>query len=504
MVAYAAWLLLAGVLCPACVNPNTRESPGDAGTAGARPPSTSTPGPGPGAPGSAPGSVSTPAADSSDGPSSNSFASCGVGSTRCALGGAIVETCNANGIWMATSACPSGCERGACAGRCTANDRQCGANQTPETCGPDERWVAEIAPCPNVCTGKGECTGDCKPGERKCGDAPNSLTPFLCDEKGKWIAQMPCLNVCSSGSCGGSCTPGSARCSSSDNAAETCSVMGTWEPGPPCKQQTCVVDKCTGSCGPKDTKCGPGNNPQTCDKDGNWKDGPPCKGQTCVQGTCAGDCEPGAARRCSPDGKFVQECGAGGAWANRDSCGGNGCRGATCNVCRPGSKLCQGRTLRTCAADGSGYSDQTCGLSCDASALRCINCVPSAEVCDGRDNDCDGTVDNDIPSRPCDPACAGTIRCVGGHPTSCGSTSTDSCCGSSGANCTSVGSKCVDGSCQKPCQDECPSFGVTCVGNVARDCIHGRNGCLVRGSDSDCSAFPFPLVCQENKGCQPP
>ncbi|MBK7193065.1 MAG: hypothetical protein IPH80_11330 [Myxococcales bacterium] len=42
----------------------------------------------------------------------------------------------------------------------------------------------------------------------------------------------------------------------------------------------------------------------------------------------------------------------------------------------------------------------------------CTPCVPSAEVCDGRDNDCDGTADN-IPAEACQALAPG--ECARGH-----------------------------------------------------------------------------------------
>src|SRR5262249_17873919 len=45
-------------------------------------------------------------------------------------------------------------------------------------------------------------------------------------------------------------------------------------------------------------------------------------------------------------------------------------------------------------------------LQCNAGMLTCVGGVfPTMEVCDGKDNDCDGTIDNGIPiGGPCTPA----------------------------------------------------------------------------------------------------
>ena len=403
---------------------------------------------------------------------------------------------------------------------CTPDEKQCGAAQTAAVCSKDGQWLSDSAPCEFVCTGKGECTGTCKPGDKKCGDAPDTLTPFECDDQGNWVKRTACTNLCADGSCGGSCMPGKTRCVG--NKPETCSEMGTWTPGQECKDQTCVDGACTGECAPTGKQCGGNNNPQTCDGQGNWKNGPACQGQTCVSGTCMGACMADAPPRCSPDQKFVQTCGANGAWMNGDSCGDRGCAGAMCNVCKPNLKSCSGNALKQCSGDGRSYlPDVTCKVRCDGAALRCIDCEKKTETCNGVDDDCDGTTDNNVAAKNCANTCLGQQKCVIGgagrwDPLQCPIGSSNECCGANGTNC-GAGRQCKSGACQIICDQggkvpnangtacECPANAIECAGTCVtvptkKFCVHanyppGGGGveqnpqdyCWLKDQQSECS-----------------
>ncbi len=73
-----------------------------------------------------------------------------------------------------------------------------------------------------------------------------------------------------------------------------------------------------------------------------------------------------------------------------------------------------------CAGDGLGECAQGTRL-CVAGWLTCQAPSPSTEVCDGKDNDCDGEADNGSPTTlgeglPCENRCgSGTSRCVDGQ-----------------------------------------------------------------------------------------
>jgi hypothetical protein len=162
---------------------------------------------------------------------------------------------------------------------------------------------------------------------------------------------------------------------------------------------------------------------------------------------------------------------------------------------------------------------RTCGVSkvgaCRLGSETCIDgqwsgvCVgnrdPAPEVCDGRDNDCDGVVDNSAPAdASCDDhdPCTGSPRCergrcVPGTPVSCAehdSACTVGVCDSSDGSCSpenlADGLTCDDG-------DRC-SVGSTCddgscVGGTPVSCAHLDTECMVGQCDPDtggCRAVP--------------
>ena len=143
------------------------------------------------------------------------------------------------------------------------------------------------------------------------------------------------------------------------------------------------------------------------DCDGSIDEDFPQKGQACdngQQGVCKGT------------GVFV--CTADGT-------------GVTCNITNPGQPpqtSCPAG--KTCGTDPG----ETCGdgLDNDCDGIvdeGCAPCVPTAEICDGRDNDCDGAVDEDVPPQACgngscfpNAGCCGVRVCSGGSYGACSAT----------------------------------------------------------------------------------
>ncbi|MRG91771.1 MopE-related protein [Polyangium spumosum] len=71
-------------------------------------------------------------------------------------------------------------------------------------------------------------------------------------------------------------------------------------------------------------------------------------------------------------------------------------------------------------AETCNGQDDDCDGQTDEGGVCVMPCVPSPEICDGCDNDCDGIADNDAPSAACGlpspPNCAGTLTCKTAQP----------------------------------------------------------------------------------------
>jgi hypothetical protein len=232
-----------------------------------------------------------------------------------------------------------------------------------------------------------------------------------------------------------------------------------------------------------------------------------CDGKTDAQDQTACSCNPGQTRECytGPTGtagvgvckKGTQTCDASSAWGAcqnevlpgaEEICGNqldDNCDGKTdtddATICE-----CKPNETRPCYTGPTGTSGkgeckagtQTCGANgkwgtCQGDVL------PTTEVCDGKDNNCDGAVDEETSSAP---LCGAGQRCVTGK-CSCDATSCPNGC-------------CANDTCVTPTTNaQCATAGAACIacatGNV---CDAGRCVCNATSCPNGC--------CDANGVCQ--
>ncbi|MBI5488359.1 MAG: FG-GAP repeat protein [Deltaproteobacteria bacterium] len=374
------------------------------------------------------------------------------------------------------------------------------------------------APAPM--TGSGTCTAlcqpplpaDCTPPAETCNGRDDDCDTVL-DEGFDCVAGAPgtsCTTTCTTtgtGTCTASCQlPAPADCTP---PAEVCNGIDDNCTGG-CDEPGCCRGSdrsCTTSCGSTGTEhCSTACSwegcvapPETCNGDDDDCDTVADEGYDCIAGdtvACTTACGTTGTGACTAACEFPAgaDCFGGTESCNAldDNCNGSTDEGFAC---------VQGRSTTcttTCGSTGTG----TCTAACDLPAGAA--CTAPPEICNGDDDDCDGTTDDGF-------ACVvgRTVPCT----TTCGTTGSGTCtaaCAVPGpASCTAPVETCngLNDDCAGGCDDgfpccagsvvscttSCGSTGTgTCSGSCAvpagAACAAPAESC--NGADDDCDTVP--------------
>ncbi|MBM4354140.1 MAG: hypothetical protein FJ109_10155 [Deltaproteobacteria bacterium] len=199
------------------------------------------------------------------------------------------------------------------------------------------------------------------------------------------------------------------------------------------------------------------------------------------------------------DGLGQTTCGIGGCEHTVENC-----LGGQVQSCDPdegkGGEVCDGKDNDCNGKVDDGLGQTTCGLGvCEHTVENCVGgiaqvCDPlagkSAEVCDGKDNDCNGKVDDELGQTTCGlGVCKHTVEnCVGGIAQVC-----DPLAGKSAEVCDGKDNDCNgkvdDGLGQTTCGlGVCEHTVDNCAGGAPQVCdpFQGKSAEVCDGKDNDC------------------
>ena len=340
-------------------------------------------------------------------------------------------------------------------------------------------------------------------------------------------SEARCSIECPSGKigCGGGCVDLSSDINNCGDCGAVCTAGENADPF--CDNRVCTV-VCRpgwadldgdGSC---ESNCIPTSEVETCNGiddncDGRVDEGFECRmgmSVSCLTdcgspgtGVCTGDCRVPPPSQCSPPAEICNgtddncndacddgfDCCRGETQFCATTCGTSGmisctstCMWSAClpppEICNGSDDDCDGACDNTfeCCWNSSGPCTTSCGSQgtrqC-AESCQWEACLPPSEICNGLDDDCDGTCDNGL-------------ACCAGHPgsctTSCGSTGSRTCL-----------SNCVWDTCIPPAE-LCNSLDDDCDSSVDEDFWQYRcpSSGAVNPSRDACNS-----VCSQTAGC---